>query len=239
MRWISSTPSRASSRATERLTADTVVLDGEFQGEYPSMWWGQSPIVKTAAEALRRKDGSIINMATVASSVTAVPNRAAYTISKAAVVGLTLPMARDLARSGVRVMTIAPGIFETPMLMGMPPEVQDALGKMVSMLQVPAEAVWDRIPGITDGDLLRGVQIEDSPAKAAARTEIEAVSREALAEVPSGEPISDGVVVEAFSFCSHFSIASRTARCRPLIGRSYFDGSRAYSARFRADCSRA
>jgi NAD(P)-dependent dehydrogenase (short-subunit alcohol dehydrogenase family) len=40
-------------------------------------------------------------------------------------------MARDLSRSGIRVMTIAPGIFETPMLLGMPAEVQDALGKMV------------------------------------------------------------------------------------------------------------
>ena len=57
--------------------------------------------------------------------------QAAYASSKAAVVGLTLPMARDLARSGIRVMTIAPGIFETPMLLGMPQEVQDALGQMV------------------------------------------------------------------------------------------------------------
>jgi NAD(P)-dependent dehydrogenase (short-subunit alcohol dehydrogenase family) len=44
---------------------------------------------------------------------------------------MTLPMARDLSRSGIRVMTIAPGIFETPMLMGMPQEVRDSLGKMV------------------------------------------------------------------------------------------------------------
>ena len=55
---------------------------------------------------------------------------------------MTLPIARELARSGIRVMTIAPGIFETPMLLGMPPEVQDALGKMVpfpSRLGKPAE----------------------------------------------------------------------------------------------------
>ena len=44
---------------------------------------------------------------------------------------MTLPMARDLARSGIRVMSIAPGIFETPMLLAMPKEVQDALGAMV------------------------------------------------------------------------------------------------------------
>ncbi|MGN6702143.1 MAG: SDR family oxidoreductase, partial [Burkholderiaceae bacterium] len=51
--------------------------------------------------------------------------------SKAGVVGLTLPMARDLARSGIRVMVIAPGIFETPMLKAMPEEVQQSLGAMV------------------------------------------------------------------------------------------------------------
>ena len=44
---------------------------------------------------------------------------------------MTLPIARELARSGIRVMTIAPGIFETPMMSGLTPEVQDALGKMV------------------------------------------------------------------------------------------------------------
>jgi len=47
------------------------------------------------------------------------------------VAGLTLPMARDLARNAIRVMTVAPGIFETPMLLGMPQEVQDALGQSV------------------------------------------------------------------------------------------------------------
>ncbi len=57
--------------------------------------------------------------------------QAAYSASKAGLVGMTLPIARELARYGIRVMTIAPGLFETPMLKGMPVEVQDALGKMV------------------------------------------------------------------------------------------------------------
>lgn len=68
--------------------------------------------------------------------------QAAYSASKGGVVGMTLPIARDLSRLGIRVMTIAPGIFETPMLLGMPPEVQEALGKMVpfpSRLGKPAE----------------------------------------------------------------------------------------------------
>ncbi len=66
----------------------------------------------------------------------------AYAASKGGIVALTLPVARELARSGIRVMTIAPGIMETPMLLGMPPEVQEALGKMVpfpSRLGKPAE----------------------------------------------------------------------------------------------------
>jgi NAD(P)-dependent dehydrogenase (short-subunit alcohol dehydrogenase family) len=85
--------------------------------------------------------GVIINTASVAAYDGQI-GQAAYAASKAAIVGLTLPMARDLARSAIRVMTIAPGIFETPMLLGMPQEVQDALGSMVpfpSRLGRPAE----------------------------------------------------------------------------------------------------
>jgi NAD(P)-dependent dehydrogenase (short-subunit alcohol dehydrogenase family) len=74
--------------------------------------------------------GVIINTASVAAYDGQI-GQAAYAASKAAVVGLTLPMARDLSRNAIRVMTIAPGIFETPMLMGMPAEVRDALGAMV------------------------------------------------------------------------------------------------------------
>jgi NAD(P)-dependent dehydrogenase (short-subunit alcohol dehydrogenase family) len=61
--------------------------------------------------------------------------QAAYAASKAGVVGLTLPMARDLAGKGIRVMTIAPGIFETPMVLGMPAEVRQALGDMTPFPQ--------------------------------------------------------------------------------------------------------
>jgi len=55
----------------------------------------------------------------------------AYSASKSGVVGMTLPMARDLSSSGIRVMTIAPGIFKTPMMAAMPQEVQDSLGKQI------------------------------------------------------------------------------------------------------------
>lgn len=56
---------------------------------------------------------------------------AAYSASKGGVVGMTLPIARDLAQFGIRVMTIAPGLFKTPMLAGLPPAVQNELTKNV------------------------------------------------------------------------------------------------------------
>jgi NAD(P)-dependent dehydrogenase (short-subunit alcohol dehydrogenase family) len=109
---------------------------------------GTFNMARLVAEAIGKTEaldsgerGIIINTASVAAYDGQI-GQAAYGSSKAAVVGLTLPMARDLARSGIRVMTIAPGIFETPMLMGMPEEVRDALGKMVpfpSRLGRPSE----------------------------------------------------------------------------------------------------
>ncbi|QOT77177.1 3-hydroxyacyl-CoA dehydrogenase [Cupriavidus basilensis] len=74
--------------------------------------------------------GVIINTASVAAFDGQI-GQAAYAASKGGVVAMTLAIARDLSRDGVRCMTIAPGLFETPMLLGMPQEVQDALGKMV------------------------------------------------------------------------------------------------------------
>jgi NAD(P)-dependent dehydrogenase (short-subunit alcohol dehydrogenase family) len=109
---------------------------------------GTFNMARLAADAMGKTEaagsgerGIIINTASVAAYDGQI-GQAAYGASKAAVVGLTLPMARDLARSGIRVMTIAPGIFETPMLMGMPEDVRDALGKMVPFpprLGLPAE----------------------------------------------------------------------------------------------------
>ena len=74
--------------------------------------------------------GVIINTASIAAYDGQI-GQAAYSASKGGVVGMTLPIARELARSGIRVMTIAPGIFETPMLLGLPKEVQDSLGRTV------------------------------------------------------------------------------------------------------------
>lgn len=85
--------------------------------------------------------GVIVNTASVAAYDGQI-GQAAYSASKAGVVGMTLPVARDLARFGIRVCTIAPGIFRTPMMAGMPQEVQDSLGAAVpfpSRLGEPSE----------------------------------------------------------------------------------------------------
>ena len=85
--------------------------------------------------------GVIVNTASVAAFDGQI-GQAAYSASKGGVVGMTLPIARDLSRNGIRVCTIAPGLFETPMLKGLPKEAQESLGKQVpfpSRLGRPAE----------------------------------------------------------------------------------------------------
>ncbi|ABQ29849.1 SDR family NAD(P)-dependent oxidoreductase [Acidiphilium cryptum] len=74
--------------------------------------------------------GVIVNTASIAAFDGQI-GQAAYAASKAGVAGMTLPLARELARSGIRVMTIAPGVFETPMMAGLPDEAQRALGAAV------------------------------------------------------------------------------------------------------------
>ncbi|MBI1943681.1 MAG: 3-hydroxyacyl-CoA dehydrogenase [Betaproteobacteria bacterium] len=74
--------------------------------------------------------GVIVNTASVAAFDGQI-GQAAYSASKGGVVGMTLPIARDLARNGIRVITIAPGLFLTPMLLGLPKEAQESLGKQV------------------------------------------------------------------------------------------------------------
>ena len=74
--------------------------------------------------------GVIINTASVAAYEGQI-GQAAYSASKGGIVGMTLPLAREFARIGIRVNTIAPGIFRTPMVAGMTPELQESLGKQV------------------------------------------------------------------------------------------------------------
>ena len=83
-----------------------------------------------AADPIGEERGVIVNTASVAAYDGQV-GQAAYAASKGGVVGMTLPLARDLAQHRIRVMTIAPGIFLTPMLMGLPPAAQESLGTQV------------------------------------------------------------------------------------------------------------
>jgi NAD(P)-dependent dehydrogenase (short-subunit alcohol dehydrogenase family) len=109
---------------------------------------GTFNMIRLAADAMAKlqpnaagERGVVVNTASVAAFDGQI-GQAAYSASKGGIVGMTLPVARDLARSGIRVLTIAPGIFETPMLLGMPQEIQDSLGKQVpfpSRLGKPAE----------------------------------------------------------------------------------------------------
>ena len=98
---------------------------------------GTFNMIRLAATAMSQGEpngegerGVIVNTASVA-AFDGHMGQAAYAASKGGVASLTLPVARDLSRSGIRVMTIAPGIFETPMMLAMPAEVQASLGQMV------------------------------------------------------------------------------------------------------------
>jgi len=98
---------------------------------------GTFNLLRLTAEAMAKnapndggERGVIVNTASVAAFDGQI-GQAAYSASKAGVAGMTLPIARELARSGIRVMAIAPGIFETPMVAGLSVDVQASLGRMV------------------------------------------------------------------------------------------------------------
>jgi|ERR1043166_9684112 NAD(P)-dependent dehydrogenase (short-subunit alcohol dehydrogenase family) len=98
---------------------------------------GTFNVIRLAAQAMAENPaqdsgerGVIINTASVAAFDGQI-GQAGYSASKAAVAGMTLPIARELAKFGIRVMTIAPGIFATPMMAGLPDEAQQSLGAQV------------------------------------------------------------------------------------------------------------
>lgn len=106
---------------------------GAFQKTIDINLVGSFNVSRLAAAAMAKNDpdadgarGVIINTASIA-AFDGQKGQAAYAASKGGIVGMTLPMARDLASSGIRVMAIAPGIFMTPMLAGLPDDVQASL----------------------------------------------------------------------------------------------------------------
>ncbi len=125
---------------------------------------GSFNMIRLAAEAMAKNTpeatgerGVLISTASVA-AYDGQMGQAAYAASKGGIVGMTLPIARDLARNGIRNMTIAPGIFGTPMLFGMPKEVQDALAAGVpfpSRLGTPADYA-KLVKHIIENEMLNG-----------------------------------------------------------------------------------
>ena len=101
------------------------VINVNLIGSFNMLRLAAAAIAETSADADGER-GVIINTASVAAFDGQI-GQAAYAASKGAIASLTLPAARELARFGIRVMTIAPGIFETPMMAGMTPEVRDSL----------------------------------------------------------------------------------------------------------------
>jgi NAD(P)-dependent dehydrogenase (short-subunit alcohol dehydrogenase family) len=125
---------------------------------------GTFNVIRLVAEAMVSNDpsesgerGVIVNTASVAAFDGQI-GQVAYAASKGGVVALTLPVARELAKSGIRVMTIAPGIFDTPMMAGLPQEARESLGKQVPFpprLGRPGEYA-DLVKHIIENEMLNG-----------------------------------------------------------------------------------
>lgn len=128
---------------------------------------GSFNVIRLAAEAMNaqapNEDGErgvLINTASIAAFDGQI-GQPAYAASKAGVVGMTLPIARELARIGVRVLTIAPGLFETPMMASLPQDARDSLGKSVpfpARLGRPAEFA-QLVQAIVENPMLNGETI--------------------------------------------------------------------------------
>jgi NAD(P)-dependent dehydrogenase (short-subunit alcohol dehydrogenase family) len=139
---------------------------------------GTFNMIRLAADAIAKENpeedgerGVIVNTASIAAFDGQI-GQAAYAASKGGVVSLTLPVARELARFGIRVVTIAPGIFETPMMASFAPDVQEALGKSVpfpARLGRPAEFAA-LVKHICENTMLNGETIRlDGALRMAAR----------------------------------------------------------------------
>jgi NAD(P)-dependent dehydrogenase (short-subunit alcohol dehydrogenase family) len=110
------------------LDAFRKVVEINLIGTFNVIRLGAERIAKT--EPIGEERGVIINTASVAAFDGQI-GQAAYSASKGGVVGMTLPIARDLSRELIRVVTIAPGLFDTPLLAGLPEPARESLGKQV------------------------------------------------------------------------------------------------------------
>jgi NAD(P)-dependent dehydrogenase (short-subunit alcohol dehydrogenase family) len=139
---------------------------------------GTFNMIRIAAAAIAEQSpntsgerGVIINTASVAAYEGQI-GQAAYAASKAGIIGMTLPIARELARNGIRVVTIAPGLFLTPMMQSLPQDVQDSLGNSVPFPQRlgKAEEYAALVRHIIENEMLNGETIRlDGALRMAAR----------------------------------------------------------------------
>ena len=127
---------------------------------------GTFNVIRLASEEIAKADlvegerGVIVNTASVAAFDGQI-GQAAYSASKGGIVGMTLPIARDLAMLAIRVVTIAPGLFDTPLLAGLPEEAKESLGQQVphpSRLGRPSE-YGDLVVSIVENPMLNGETI--------------------------------------------------------------------------------
>jgi NAD(P)-dependent dehydrogenase (short-subunit alcohol dehydrogenase family) len=116
-------------KGPHRLETFTRVITVNLIGAFNMIRYAAAAMGAASPNAAGER-GVIVNTASVAAWDGQI-GQAAYSASKGGIVSMTLPIARELASSGIRVCTIAPGIFHTPMLAGLPPEIQDSLAKSV------------------------------------------------------------------------------------------------------------
>jgi NAD(P)-dependent dehydrogenase (short-subunit alcohol dehydrogenase family) len=116
-------------KGVHRLETFTRVITVNLIGAFNMIRHAAAAMAAAAPNAAGER-GVIVNTASVAAWDGQI-GQAAYAASKGGIVSMTLPIARELSSSGIRVCTIAPGIFHTPMLAGLPPEIQDSLAKSV------------------------------------------------------------------------------------------------------------
>ncbi|HWA78636.1 MAG TPA: 3-hydroxyacyl-CoA dehydrogenase [Polyangiaceae bacterium] len=119
----------AGKKGPHRLETFTRVITVNLIGAF-NMIRCAAAAMTTAAPNAAGERGVIVNTASVAAWDGQI-GQAAYAASKGGIVSMTLPIARELSSFGIRICTVAPGIFQTPMLAGLPPEIQESLGKSV------------------------------------------------------------------------------------------------------------
>lgn len=142
-----------------RLDSFRRVIDINLIGTFNMIRLAAYVMSKQPAEPSGER-GVIVNTASIAAFEGQIA-QAAYAASKAGVVGMTLPIARELARHGIRVVTIAPGTFETPMLLGLPQQTQDSLAQAVPFprrMGKPAEYAA-LVKHIVENEMLNGETI--------------------------------------------------------------------------------